>query len=250
MHEEAKEGSVSAARNRFEKDLRTNVYSKITADEAQIERIFSGCKPNDTGMYLDIGTGRGYVAFSLATKWPRARVVGIDIVPLVLEENRKQAIQQGLKYLQFTEFDGRRIPLENNMFDGTFARYSFHHFPEPALAVCEIARVIKVGGFCFISDPMPDKKDNMDFANKFSLLRNDGHIKYYAEDELIRLIEVGGLKHESTFYTEVMIPRKLDDGYRTLLQAAPHELKEAYHIEVGDEEVTVRMQVMNLLFRK
>ena len=250
MLNKVNKNSVREARNRFEKDLRTSVYSKITADEAQIERIFSDCKLNDNGMYLDIGTGRGYIAFNLAKRCPNAMITGIDIVPLVLEENRKQATRQELKNLEFTEFDGIKIPPENDMFDGTFARYSFHHFPDPEFTANEIARVTKLGGFCFISDPRPNEKDNMDFANDFSLLRNDGHIKYYTEDELIKLIEAGGLKHESTFYTEVVIPRKLDDRYRSLLNTIPHELKEAYQIKIENEEVRLRMQIMNLLFRK
>ncbi len=208
--------SVNRARSKFERDLVSAGYVKVTSDDEQLLQILRACQPQDGRSYLDIGTGRGYVAFALAKSCPQAEVVGIDIVPSVLAGNSRQAQEQGLYRLTFVEHDGRLLPFEDARFDGIVARYCFHHFPDPKTSVAEMGRVLKGGGFCLICDPVPYDEDSTDYANQFSALRNDGHIRYYDDAEMRSMLALQGMGWQMTFDTEVKIPRRMDESYKAL----------------------------------
>jgi ubiquinone/menaquinone biosynthesis C-methylase UbiE len=168
----------------------------------------------------------------------------------VLLENNREAEIKGFNRLKFQTFSGMTIPFVDTHFDGAIARYSFHHFPDAEAAVREIGRVIKKGGFYFIVDPTPNKRDNVDFINKFSQLRNDGHMRYYEETELNRVFQSEGMIYESTFYSELTIPREMNEGYQTLLDGTPRNVRESYKLKVKDDKMEVTIRVMNVLFRK
>lgn len=241
---------IEEARKKFEVDLKCEAYHKITANDQQLDKIISTSKTENGKSYLDIGTGNGYVAFELAKKYPQSKITGIDIAESVITVNNQKANQYGLKHLQFQSFQGKELPFSNKSFDGIFSRYSFHHFPMPLLSIQEIFRVTKDNGFCFITDPTIDEGDNTNFVNEYSKLRNDGHIKYYKEEELSEMFNRNGFRLESIFYDEISFPRISDDRYEALLNRTPVTIKEGYKIRRIENEVYITLKVMNVLFRK
>jgi len=242
--------SIKEARTRFEKDLKKAEYARITSNEEQLQEIFTACNLHNKVSYLDIGTGRGYVAFAVSHECPESTVIGIDIVQSVLKLNEGKAKQSGFQNITFNIFDGIHLPFEKNSFDGIFSRYSFHHFPYPEETVKSIGTVLKKDGFCFISDPTLFDNDCIDFANKYSSLREDGHIKYYTRKEMEILFQKNNMMLESVFYSEVTIPRELTQEYEELVQNTPDEIKTVYRITIENNKIAVTVPVMNILFRK
>jgi SAM-dependent methyltransferase len=241
---------ISEAKNRFEKDLATSGYSAITGSSRQLENILYTANPVNGHSYLDIGTGTGFIAFAIARSFPKATVTGIDLSEKIINLNNENAQSEGLTNLSFKVFEGKSFPFADNSFDGVFCRYAFHHFPLPDSSVKEIARIVKEGGFCFITDPVPSEDDTYNFADDFSRLRKDGHIKYHPINELNEIFNKAGFTAESVFFDEITFPRDYDSSYEALIGNIPASLKESYKLKIESNKLYISLSVMNTLFRK
>ena len=88
---------------------------------------------------LDAGTGAGTLALALAPLV--GEVVGIDLVPELLEAARRDAPANAT----FVEGDVTALPFESFSFDLACSRRTFHHVNRPELALAELARVDETG---------------------------------------------------------------------------------------------------------
>src|SRR5438128_11906524 len=99
------------------------------------EQLQSFVQPNGDEQALDVGTGAGTLALALA---PLVReVVGVDIVPELLERAREGAPDN----VTFVEGDVTKLPFESGTFDLSCSRRTLHHIARPERAVAELARV-------------------------------------------------------------------------------------------------------------
>ena len=241
---------ISEAKTRFEKDLATNGYSAVTGSSRQLENILYSSNPVNGHLYLDIGTGNGFIAFAVARSFPKAIVTGIDLSEKIINLNNDNAKSEGLDNLSFKVFDGKSFPFAENSFDGIYCRYAFHHFPLPESSVKDIARLVKKGGFCFITDPVPCNDDTFGFADDFSRLRKDGHVKYHPADELNGFFNDNRFTAESVFFDEITFPRDYNSSYEALINKIPGSLKESYKLKINSNKLYITLRVMNTLFRK
>jgi ubiquinone/menaquinone biosynthesis C-methylase UbiE len=123
--------------------IRTSYFTEAMRDAA----IDKAGVPVDA-VVADIGTGTGFVASALAG---RARqVYGFDASPEMLEVASRNLAAFGNVTLKQAE--GQSIPLPDRSLDGVFANMYLHHAPDPALAVREMARLLKPGGVLCITD--------------------------------------------------------------------------------------------------
>jgi len=241
---------ISEAKNQFEKDLAASGYSAITGSSRQLENILYTSNPVNGHSYLDIGTGNGFIAFAIARSFPKAIVTGIDLSEKIISINNENAKSEGLDNLSFKVFEGKSFPFAENNFDGVYCRYAFHHFPLPDSSVKDIAHIVKDGGFCFITDPVPCEDDTFSFADDFSRLRKDGHVKYHPIDELNEIFNKSGFTVESVFFDEITFPREYDSSYEALINKIPDSLKESYKLKLEGNKLYISLRVMNTLFRK
>src|SRR4029077_19863777 len=95
-------------------------------------RIFVGPRRDERA--LDVGTGAGTLALALA---PLVKeVVGVDIVPELLEHARANAPAN----VTFVQGDATRLPFETGSFDLVCTRRTLHHVAHPEYVIGEIAR--------------------------------------------------------------------------------------------------------------
>jgi SAM-dependent methyltransferase len=118
--------------------------------QAQIEEVREQLRtfvlPNGDERALDVGTGAGTLALALA---PLVReVVGVDVVPELLESARRAAPAN----VTFVEADATGLPFEDESFDLVCCRRTLHHVARPELAVAELTRVTRRGGSIFVDD--------------------------------------------------------------------------------------------------
>jgi SAM-dependent methyltransferase len=118
--------------------------------QAQIEEVREQLRtfvlPNGDERALDVGTGAGTLALALA---PLVReVVGVDVVPELLESARREAPPN----VTFVEADATRLPFEDESFDLVCCRRTLHHVARPELVVAELTRVTRRGGGVFVDD--------------------------------------------------------------------------------------------------
>jgi SAM-dependent methyltransferase len=241
---------VEQARASFERDLLTPGYSRIISDDAHLANIIRFCRVVSGKSYLDIGTGSGYLAFELARRNPSCYVTGIDIVEPVIAAGNLKAVENGLPRLNFLCFAGIDLPFDDGRFYGALSRYAFHHFPSPDFSVREVHRILEPGGFCMISDPMADPEDDLDFMDRFSVMRNDGHVRYYRDSVLVDLFEKAGFTTEKRFDSSITFPRIKDDRSGRLLAKTPGRILDLYKIRLDGDKIYSTMRVMNIYFKK
>jgi len=74
--------------------------------EGLVVRVIDLCKPLPAARIIDVGTGSGAIAVTLAKHLPRARLVATDISPAVLAVARENAARHGVaERIEFLECD-------------------------------------------------------------------------------------------------------------------------------------------------
>ena len=86
---------------------------------------------------LDVGCGLGMTMDYFISK--KNRVLGIDITPQSVKENRNRG-------LDVLEADARHLSFQDNLFDLVYSLGVIEHFSETELALKEKVRVCKPGG--------------------------------------------------------------------------------------------------------
>lgn len=152
------------------------------------EQLRSFVVPRGDDRALDSGTGTGTLALALA---PLVReVVGVDIVPELLEYARRDAPAN----VTFVEGDATNLPFEDCSFDLACSRRTFHHIGRPERAAAELTRVTVPGGRIFVddqvapADPMPALE-----LDRFERARDPSHTRTLPDIDLRHLFEANGL---------------------------------------------------------
>jgi ubiquinone/menaquinone biosynthesis C-methylase UbiE len=139
---------------------------------------------------LDAGTGAGALAFALAPLVQE--VLGVDLVPELLEQARQRSDAQG--NVTFLEGDITRLELERASFDLAATLRTLHHVGRPELAIAELTRVTRPGGTVLIvdqiapSDPLAALE-----LNRFESARDPTHTRALADVDFRHLFEANGL---------------------------------------------------------
>lgn len=247
------ENSIMATRQGFENSFSSgDFYDKQTQDEKHLERILEFLPFKADIKILDLGTGSGYLSFSIAKKCPDMTIIGLDIVEKALQVNRMKAEKENIPNISFITYNGIDFPFADNEFDMVISRYALHHFPDIQKSISEVSRVIKPEGFLFISDPTPNVNDTSRFVDEYMQLKKDGHIKFYTKDEWKQICEKYGLQFKESFDSAIRFPRKRDTayGFDELLKKHDKSIVESYGLEVFENEIYVTEHVNNILFCK
>jgi ubiquinone/menaquinone biosynthesis C-methylase UbiE len=176
------------------------------ARAAELEqRVVRFVSPAGDERALDSGTGSGALAFALA---PHVReVVGVDLVPELLEQARKRA--ERFPNVSFVEGDATKLPFRYGSFDLAGSLRTLHHIPRPELAVAELVRVTRPGGRLLVVDQIApvDPLAALEL-NRFERARDPSHVRALADVDLRGLFESNGLVVlKANFESE---PRDLD----------------------------------------
>ena len=99
---------------------------------------------------LELGCGKARQARQLLQRFPKTRVIGIEPNP-TLVAGHAQRPQAGLLVLQ-----GRAetVPCAAASFDMVWMLKSLHHIADMAQALAEAARVLRPGGWLYVSEPV------------------------------------------------------------------------------------------------
>ncbi len=98
---------------------------------------------------LDAGCGTGEAASRLAELFPRARVLGVDIIDAHLELARTRYAHLASR-LTFEHQSIFELQVADHSFDLTVCRHVIHAIPYPDRVIAELARVTRRGGFLHI----------------------------------------------------------------------------------------------------
>jgi demethylmenaquinone methyltransferase / 2-methoxy-6-polyprenyl-1,4-benzoquinol methylase len=95
---------------------------------------------------LDLATGTGDMAITLAERYPLVSVVGVDPSLGMMDVGREKVRDKGLtQRISFRAGDGQALEFPNGTFDGITIAFGIRNVPDRARALREMTRVCKPG---------------------------------------------------------------------------------------------------------
>jgi SAM-dependent methyltransferase len=192
------------------------------------EQVRSFVAPKGDERALDVGTGPGTLAIALA---PLVReVVGVDIVPALLEAARQAAPSNAT----FVEADATRLPFDDGAFDLVCTRRTLHHIARPELVVAELARVTRPGGHVLVEDQIApvDPLAALDL-DRFEQARDPSHTRTLPDVDLRGLFEANDLVLRRSRFDE---QRRRLDPYLDLAGCSGEARERAKALSPGGPE--------------
>ena len=101
---------------------------------------------------LDLATGSGDVAFTLAQKLPRdVTITGMDFCePMLAEARTKKKGIPTAQNIEFVQGDGLNLPLVDASYDAVTISFGLRNMSDRALSLTEMRRVLKPMGHLFV----------------------------------------------------------------------------------------------------
>ena len=125
---------------------------------------------------LDLGTGAGFTAFSIADC--ADRVVASDLTREMLAETRRLGRERQLSNLLLLQNQAEALPIATESIDLIACRAAGHHFADLGAALDEVRRVLKPGGALVMADSVSPEDDNLyRWFNDVELRRDYSHIE-------------------------------------------------------------------------
>lgn len=104
----------------------------------------------DGAVLVDLGTGPGILPVKIARRFPRARIVGIDLSEKMIEIAKGKG--QGVENAEFIVMDAAKLRFDDNSLDMVLSTGAMHHWREPVKIFDEIYRCLKPGAEAWIYD--------------------------------------------------------------------------------------------------
>jgi SAM-dependent methyltransferase len=101
---------------------------------------------------VEAGCGAAHLARELVGRHDRTEVVGIEVDERQLAKNLSNPTER----LRFEHAGAQTLPFADASFDGALMLKSLHHVPMALMdqALAEIARVLRPGGWLYVSEPV------------------------------------------------------------------------------------------------
>ena len=155
---------------------------------------------------LDAGAGTGALAFALAPLV--GEVVALDIVPELLEAGKRAGAE--FPNVTFVEGDATSLPFGLDSFDITGCHRTLHHMARPEIAVAELARVTRLGGFVLIVDQIaPADPLAAIELDRFERARDPSHTRLLPDADVRGLLDANSLVLRAAEHEQEL--RELDD---------------------------------------
>jgi ubiquinone/menaquinone biosynthesis C-methylase UbiE len=139
---------------------------------------------------VDVGTGTGALALALA---PHVReVVGVDLVPELLELARERG--DAFENVTFAVGDATRLDFGDGGFDLAGTARTLHHVARPELVVAELSRVTRRGGHVLVIDQLAptDPLEAVDL-DRFERARDPSHARLLPDADMRALFDANRL---------------------------------------------------------
>jgi len=143
----------------------TNPQAKEMADESMVRTLAAQAEaiwPQEAPLFdryalrpyaevLDAGCGTGEITVRLAERYPRVRVLGVEILTEHLERGQERATAMDLgERVRFEERSVYALELPSASFDLVVCRHVLHAIPDARRVLGELVRVVRPGGWLHV----------------------------------------------------------------------------------------------------
>lgn len=233
---------MSNAAEQFDRVAAAYATSAVHAQGLDLAWLVEKLRPQPAWHVLDLGTGAGHAALAVAPHV--AQVTAVDVAERMLATARRLAEERDLRNITYTRADVTALPFADAAFDAAITRYSAHHWPDPAAAAREAARVLRPHALFILIDSISLEAGSLDtFINAVELLRDPSHVRNARLSEWRRHLKHAGFEIELvrewplTLDTENWLARSATSAWRAeacrqLLREAPLAARDAFGIAV------------------
>lgn len=160
-------------------EMRVNFYSESVREKAF---DIAGVRPGQ--LAADVGAGTGFITEGLLRRG--LKVVAVDQSDVMLAKMRGKFASCG--DVEYRRGDAEELPLPDETVEYVFANMYLHHVESPALAIEEMARILKPAGRLTITD--------VD-EHRFEFLRTEHHDRWlgFKRDDLKDWFAAAGLSN-------------------------------------------------------
>ena len=137
------------------------------------------------GHFVELGCGAARLAREWLARHPQAHITALEVDDVQMAKNRLHDVPR----LAWVSAGAQAVPAQDQSFAGAFMLKSLHHVPlaDMDTALSEVARVLKPGGWFYVSEPMYDGA-----LNEIVRLYNDeGLVRAAAQAALDRAVTNG-----------------------------------------------------------
>lgn len=152
---------------------------------------------------LEVATGTGLVAINIAAKV--RRIEATDYSPKMIEAAKKKKCPTNVR---FSVEDATALSFDDNSFDAAVISNALHIMPEPAMALSNIARVLKPNGLLIAPTFSHECRKESDKSLNAKILRFIGFETYsrWRPDEYVAFIEENGFHVERWLVLNAAFP--------------------------------------------
>ncbi len=167
---------------------------------------------------LDAGCGTGFCTRALKKKYKKAKIIGVDIAPGMIDlANKENGLFSKLGFskvesnkIEYHCADINKLPFDNNHFDLVFSNLAVQWIMEPKLAFLELNRVLKPGGILIFSS-MGEETLN-ELKQSWSSVDKRIHVNHFFD-----MKQVGDQVFSSNFENTVMDRDIITMTYQTMV---------------------------------
>jgi len=241
------EGHGRRVQEQFGPSATAYVTSPGHAAGDDLERLLTWGRGRRPTRVLDVATGGGHTALAFAGLAPR--VVAFDLTEAMLTAARTFARDRGAANIAFVAGDVEALPFRPGAFDLATCRIAPHHFPNPAAAVREIARVLTPSGSLLLEDILGhDDAECATFVTEVERRRDPSHVRAYRAREWMAMLRGAGLTVIDETVMSKVRPwaewtsrtRMSADALRALedyVRAAPERCRDAFQFRLTGDRV-------------
>jgi ubiquinone/menaquinone biosynthesis C-methylase UbiE len=136
-------------------NLGADIYAWFTAQAAwrsSCGQMAAQLEPHAPQVIVDLGCGPGVSTFELARHLPRARLVGLDVAPRMLNQARRRE-PRSLPRISWLRADAACLPLPTASVDACTGHSFLYLVADRAAVLSEVLRVLRPGGRLVLMEP-------------------------------------------------------------------------------------------------
>jgi ubiquinone/menaquinone biosynthesis C-methylase UbiE len=193
---------VARVREQFTRQAEAYAGMQQTRDEAGMRLLVALAGAGAQSRVLDVACGPGFLTLAFAGACASAR--GIDATPAFVDRAQRLARERGAGNASFAVGDANALPEPDSGWDVVACRAAFHHFPDPARVLAEMARVAKPGGVLLVADLLGSElPECAGLHDRIERLCDPTHTRALPLSEFSQLFRAQGLEAASQFGSEM-----------------------------------------------